>query len=133
MSLGLNVAKLSTGLIQRLNKNDIISLHVWTGQSVNAAGKAGPSYATANGISAQIQPVDNQELKHKDYYNDNAVYKRFYFVNDNIVRGLNRQVQTAGDYIFWGGFSYKIVEYLENFESGWINVIGAQGVDEVTP
>lgn len=133
MSLGLNVARLSTNLVQQLNKNDIIALRSWAAQSVDGAGGSTPTYTTTVGISAQIQPVDTQKLKHKDYYNDNTIYKRFYFVNNNVIKGLNRQIQTAGDYILWNGFSYKIVEYLETFESGWINVIGAQGVDEITP
>lgn len=133
MSLGLNVARLSTNLVQQLNKNDIITLRIWTGQMVALSGRATPSYITTPGISAQIQPVGTQELLHKNYYNDNTIYKRFYFVNNDTVKGLNRQIQTAGDYIFWNGFSYKIVEYLETFESGWINVIGAQGIDETTP
>ncbi len=133
MSLGLNVAKLSTNLIQMLNKNDTVSLRIWTTQDVDAAGSVIAEYVTTTGVSAQVQPVDTQELKHKDYYNDNSIYKRFYFVYNNTVQGLNRQIQTAGDYILWNGFAYKIVEYLENFESGWINVIGAQGVDETTP
>jgi hypothetical protein len=133
MSLGLNVARISTRLIQKLNKNDTITLLSWTGQSVDSSGDPIPTYVTTTGISAQIQPVDTQELKHKNYYNDNTIYKRFYFVNNNVIQGLNRQIQTAGDYILWNGFTYKIVEYLENFESGWINVIGAQGIDEITP
>lgn len=133
MSLGLNIARLSTRLIQKVNKNDLITLYTWTGQSVDSSGEATPSYTATPGISAQIQPVDTQELKHKNYYNDNAIYKRFYFVNNNVVKGLNRETQTAGDYILWDGYTYKIVEYLENFESGWTNVIGAQGIDEITP
>ncbi len=133
MSLGTNIARLSTRAIQKVNKNDIVSLRMWTGQTVDSSGTVTSGYATVTGISAQIQPVDTQELKHRDYYNDNAIYKRFYFVNNEVVKGLNRQTQTAGDYILWNGYSYKIVEYLENFESGWINVIGAQGIDETTP
>ncbi len=133
MSLGLNVARLSTNLVQMLNKNNTVSLRIWTAQSVDSAGSATATYVTTTGISAQIQPIDTQELKHKDYYNDNAIYKRFYFVYNNTVKGLNRQTQTAGDYIIWNGFEYKIVEYLETFESGWINVIGAQGINETTP
>lgn len=133
MSLGLNIARLSTNLIQQLNKSDIVALRTWISQTVDNFGTSVPNYVTTAGISAQIQPVDKQELKHKDYYNDNTIYKRFYFVNNNTVKGLNRQIQTAGDYIIWGGFAYKIVEYLETFESGWINVIGAQGIDETTP
>ena len=133
MSLGLNVGKLAVGLLQQVNKNDTVTLRQWTGQTINLAGIATSAYVTTTGIKAQIQPIGNQELKHKNYYNDNGIYKKFYFVNKEDIKGLNRQIQKAGDYILWNGFAYKIMEYLENFESGWISIIGAQGIDETTP
>ena len=133
MSLGLNVGKLAVGLLQQINKNDTVVLRQWAGQTVDLSGIATSTYTTTTGIKAQIQPVGTQELKHKNYYNDNSVYKKFYFVNKEDVKGLNRQIQTAGDYILWRGFTYKIMEYLENFESGWISIIAVQGIDETTP
>jgi hypothetical protein len=138
MGLGLNIGRLSTNLIQQLNKNELVTIKIWVEQIIDDAGTAVAVYSTITDINAQIQPVsnqlsNNQELKHRNYYNDNTIYKRFYFPYNNPVYGLNRETQTAGDYILWNGYSYKIVEYVENFESQWLHVIGAQGIDETTP
>ena len=131
--LGINLGKIAIDAIQCINKNEFVSVQIWQQQVIDDSGYGTSSYLTLNNISAQIQPVDTQKLMHKDYYNFNSVYKVFYFTHGEVINGLNRQIPTAGDYIFWRGLSYKIVEYPENYESNWIQVIGAQGINETTP
>lgn len=77
---------------------------------------------------AQIQLANNQKLIHKDYYQHNQIYKRFY-INSNTLTGLNRNIGINGDYIIWNNLYYKIVEVNYNFLTGWVNVVGCESSD----
>ncbi len=77
---------------------------------------------------AQIQLANNQKLEHKDYYQQNKIYKRFY-VNSTTLTGLNRNIQTDTDYIIWNSLYYRIVEVNYNFQTGWVNIVGCEDTD----
>lgn len=91
------------------------------------------SYTQVN-MFAQIQlmgrssSAGNQKLIHKDYYQHNQIYKKFY-VSYNNLTGLNRNIGTNGDYIIWNNLYYKIVEVIYNFQSGWVLCIGCESSD----
>jgi hypothetical protein len=80
---------------------------------------------------AQIHLQNTQKLIHKDFYQHNRVYKKFYLNSTNLT-GLNRNLGTNGDYIIWNSLYYKIVEVEYNFNTGWVKVIGAESTDFVS-
>ena len=88
------------------------------------------TYTQYNAI-CQIQLANNQKMEHKHYYQQNTIYKNFY-ISDDSLTGLNRNIDTIGDYIKWHDLYYKIVEVNYNFNSGWIKVTGAESSDLVS-
>lgn len=93
-------------------------------QTVGADGSTSVTYSSM-AASISVQPVYTQDLKGKDYYNQNEIYKRFYIQSTDLT-GLNRNLSTGGDYVQIGSLYYKLVEVPENFDTGWVQVIGAQ-------
>lgn len=108
-----------------------ITLNIFASVTIDNAGHAITTYTTITGIKAQVQLQNNQKLMHKDYFNANKIYKKFYLPSYNLT-GLNRNISTAGDYIICQGLYYKIVEVEENYQIGWVGVIGCESTDEVT-
>lgn len=81
--------------------------------------------------TAQIQLADNQKLEHKDYYQHNGIYKTF-FLNSTNLTGLNRNLGTNGDYVIWNNLYYRIVEVIDNFQTGWVQIVGCESTDFVS-
>lgn len=127
MNLELIISPLINTIVPRLP----ITLNIFNGTTVNDAGLVTPTYTTINNITAQVSLYNNQKLQHKAYFNTNKIYKSFYIQSTNLT-GLNRNLNTTGDYIILQGLYYKIVEVLDNFQVGWVRVIGCESTDEVT-
>jgi hypothetical protein len=79
----------------------------------------------------QIQLANGQKLTHKDYYQESKIYKYFYIAN-NLLTGLNRNLGTIGDYLKWNDLYYKVVEVNFNFNSGWVKVTGCESTDFIS-
>lgn len=127
----MNLLDIAQPAIDNVVPNTAITLQIFGKTTMSDAGKPNSTYTTITGLNANIQPMSSQKLEHKDYYNQNGIYKRFY-LNSNTLTGLNRNLSTAGDYIITGGLYYKIVEVVEPYNTGWIMVIGCQSTDNVT-
>lgn len=126
----MNLLDIAQPLIDNVVPNQAITLNIFQKTVNSSAGKPVTTYTTIS-TNAQVQPVSNQKLEHKDYYNQNGIYKKFY-LNSNTLTGLNRNINTAGDYIILAGLYYKIVEVVEPYGTGWIMVIGCQSSDETS-
>ncbi len=74
-----------------------------------------------------MQLVDKQKLKEIAGYNANTIYKMFWIDNQQIT-GLNRNLSTGGDYIVYNDLKYKIVGIENEYNTGWVAVIGAESV-----
>ena len=107
-----------------------ITLNLFQAATIANDGSATTTYTTVSNITAQVQLENNQRLMHKEYYQQNTIYKRFYIQSTDLT-GLNRNLNTAGDYIVLQGLYYKIVELPQNFQTGWVKVIGAEDTDKV--
>lgn len=126
----MNLETIISSNIQKIVPKRLITLKVFSQTIADNAGIVTTSYTTINNIYAQVQLENKQKLVHKDYFNDNAIYYRFY-IQSNTLSGLNRNLGTAGDYIIMNDLYYKIVEVPENFNVGWVQVIGAQSTDGI--
>lgn len=124
--MNLNLHDTINPLIGSLVNNQSITICLPV-TAQNASYKMVTTYTEATTL-AQIQLANNQKLIHKDYYQQNKVYKRFY-LNSNNLTGLNRNIGTNGDYIKWNNLFYKIVEVNYNFLTGWVNIIGCESTD----
>ena len=127
----MNLELIISSAIQTIVPKQLITLNLYNSSTIDDAGAATTTYTTVDNILAQIQLSDKQKLEHKDYFNQNTIYKTFY-IQSYTLTGLNRNIGTGGDYIIINssGLYYKIVEVIENFSVGWVNVIGAESTDE---
>lgn len=128
----MNLLELNTSLINLVVPDLEITLIIFAGNVVAADGSVTTSYTTINGLMAQVRMEHTQKLIHKNYFNASKIYKKFY-IESSILSGLDRNIGTGGDYIIINnsGLYYKVVEVGENFETGWIMVIGCESTSEI--
>lgn len=122
----MNVNYLASSCLQATYNTMQVQYYQYTGQN-NVMGTVTPTYALPITLDANIQLVDKQKLKHHSYYQETTIYKAFW-INLDTITGLNRNIGTGGDYFIHNGFKYKIVGVENEFNTGWILVICAQGV-----
>jgi len=127
----MNLERIIGDSINRIVPKQLISLNIFDKTITDAMGKVSTTYITYNNLKAQVQLENKQKIEHKDYFNQNTIYKRFY-IQSYTLTGLNRNISTAGDYIIMHGLYYKIVEVVENFLVGWVQIVGAESSDGVS-
>jgi len=123
--MSLNLHNAIRGTLNRVTPEQSIIIKAFVSNS-NIKGVVTPTYNNFNTF-ARIQLTDKQKLIHIMNINLNWIYKNFY-LNSNSLTGLNRALNTAGDFIIHDNINYKIVEVTNNFKTGWISVVGCQGV-----
>jgi hypothetical protein len=128
----MNLEAIISGAINSIVAKQSITLNLYDSVTIDDAGANTTTYTTVSDLLSQIELASNQRLQHKDYFNQNTIYKIFY-IQSSILTGLNRNISTAGDYIIINssGLYYKIVEVIENFNTGWVQVVGAETLGEV--
>lgn len=122
--MGLNLHNTVRGLLNQVTPEQVITIKAFI-SNTNIKGNVTPTYNSFNGL-ARIQLADKQKLLHIMNINLNYIYKNFY-LNSNSLTGLNRALNTAGDFIIHDSINYKIVEVTNNFKTGWVSVVGCQG------
>lgn len=91
----MNLRPLANALTRVTNSNqDILWLQSF-GFTTDAAGKRTPTFAPAQTISAQIQPLSGGDLRHADAQNMQGVLRTVYLYGD--VEGVVRADQKGGD------------------------------------
>lgn len=125
---GMNLESIVSPQITSIVAKTPISLFIYNGYINNAAGNVIPSYIEYDNLYAQVQFENNQNLAHTDGYNQNKIYKRFYIQSFDLT-GLERNLDTGGDYILMNNLYYKIVEILDNFKTGWVCVVGCESTE----
>ena len=121
----MNVEKMITAVISSVVPRKTISIYTFEGQINNDEGDVVPNYSDAFLTTAQVQLTDKQTLEHLDNVNFTKIYKDFR-IQSNTLTGLNRNIQSGGDYIKMDNVYYKIVAVPERFEVGWTWVVGVQ-------
>ncbi len=112
-----------------------VQLYTFAGQT-NVRGTLTETYNGPFTLDANIQfPRGNlfkgsQNLQHVHGYNQTSIYKEFWINNEQIT-GLNRNITTGGDYLIFENLKYKIVQLDEAFRVGWIKLTCVQSEDSI--
>ena len=126
----MNLHNIVRPLITKVTPDLPITLNIFNGNVVDLNGAVTTSYTTISGIKAQVKLENNQKLQHKNYFNATKIYKKFYLPSASLT-GLNRNISTGGDYIILQNLYYKIVEVNENYQVGWIGLVGCESTSEI--
>lgn len=121
---GLNIHKLIGTSLQSITPLHDIIIKMYSGKTKDADCNWIASYDDVS-AQARIQLENTQKLQHIQGLDLTKIYKRFY-LNANVLTGLNRNINSGGDYIYYNGLYYKIIEVKYNFETGWFAVIGCE-------
>ena len=117
----LNLNYIASGALQATYNIVSVQLYTFLAQ-VNTLGILSVTYNAPLTINANVQLANNQELQHIEGYNATKIYKKFWINNDQIT-GLDRNISTGGDYIVFNALTYKIVQVINNFATGWVKII----------
>ena len=117
----LNVNYIASTSLEAIYDRVEVQVYTYLGQT-NTYGVVSVTYNAPFTIHANIQLASNQELRHLDGYNSTKIYKKFWINNDQLT-GLNRNISTGGDYITFNGLTYKIFQVIDDFHTNWIKVI----------
>lgn len=120
-----NLEYFSRRAIQPVVPQSAIAIYIYDQDSTDASGKVTAIWGTPYNTTAQVQLENKQNLTHIDGIDITKIYKRFY-IQSSTLTGLNRNLSTGGDYIQMDGLFYKIIEVVENFKVGWVQVIGCE-------
>lgn len=120
-----NLEYFSRRAIQPIVPQSAIAIYIYDEDSTDASGKVTATWGTPYNTTAQVQLENKQNLTHIDGIDITKIYKRFY-IQSSTLTGLNRNLSTGGDYIQMDNLFYKIIEVVENFKVGWVQVIGCE-------
>ncbi len=130
MNNGMNLHNIVRSAITTVVPDIAIILNVFASVTIDNAGQVTTTYTTISNLMAQVQLQNSQKMIHKDYYQQNKIYKKFYLPSYSLT-GLNRNLSTAGDYIICQNLYYKIVEVDENYQVGWVGVVGCESASNI--
>lgn len=106
-----------------------VQLYTFAGQT-NVRGTLTETYNGPFTLDANIQFTTPEKLRHVNGYNKTSIYKDFWINNDQIT-GLNRNITNGGDYLIFENLKYKVVEVDEAFRVGWIKLTCVQSEDSI--
>lgn len=101
-----------------------VSVHTFAGQ-VNYLGTVTPSYNEPFIVNANIQFSRPERLRYVRGYNESLIYKDFW-INEEELTGLNRNISTGGDFLVFEDLKYKVVDVDEKFRVGWVRLTCVQ-------
>jgi hypothetical protein len=127
---GLNLELMIKPIINTIVNRKPVQLYIYTGQTVGANGVVARNYAAVINTTAQVQHATPRMLEHINNIDITKIYKDFR-IQSSTLTGLNRNINDSGDFIIMNSLYYKIVGFPENFDTGWVWVIGCEspGVD----
>ncbi len=121
---GINLQDQVTPMITAIIPEYPVTLHIYEGKTNDEYGNVTTNYTTINTF-AQMQLTKQQDLVLIDGVDLTKVFRDFRLQSITLT-GLNRNLQSGGDYIQWGNLYYRIVALPENFLSGWEWVTGEE-------
>ena len=127
----MNLHRINQKSIQATTPFQPVQLVTYAGKSFNM-GDDTPVYNPPIEIMANIQLANKQSLQHLEGFNASLIYKRF-FINA-VITGLNRNISSGGDYLLWTEpntgvqLKYKVIEVKNQFNVGYTEVIGQEGI-----
>jgi hypothetical protein len=111
----LNLRGLANSVTQVVNPNETVEVFRSTGFTIGAGARQVPTYAAGVPALAQVQALDNDDLKHLEGLNIQGVIKAIYLYGE--VAGVVRPNQIGGDIIKRNGGTetWLVVKVIE----GW--------------
>ena len=121
----MNLHDIASSVIHTVNPFQTITIVPREDYTVNDYGEATPLEKESYEIQAQVQPIDSDDIKFINNYNQSSEYKAFWVSAE--VFGLNRPMVKGGDKVIWQGRTYFVTDVPEEwFEtSGWVHFIGS--------
>lgn len=116
----MNVNYIASSFLQAVYQKVQIQLFLFLSQT-NLFGIVQTQYSLPINIDANVQLMTNQQLEHVDGYNQTKIYKNFWINNDQLT-GLDRNINTGGDYLTQNNLVYKIIGVQNNYSTGWVLV-----------
>lgn len=114
----MNVNYIASTALQATYSQVTVQIYIFMGQT-NTLGALTETYATPLSAQANVQLMTNQQLQHIEGYNQTKIYKNFWINNDQLT-GLNRNITTGGDYLNLDGLIYKIIGVQNNYQTDWV-------------
>lgn len=114
----MNVNYLASSALQATYSTVPIAIYLFTGQT-NTLGTMTETYSAPVTVQANMQLMTNQQLQHVEGYNQTKVYKNFW-INNDALTGLNRNITTGGDYLIWNSLTYKVIGVENNYLTNWV-------------
>lgn len=121
---GINVNYIAGNALKATYPQVQIQWYKYTGQT-NVMGIVTTSYNAPVTFSANVQLANAQELQLLDGYNSTKIYKKFW-INNQTITGLDRNISSGGDYLVYNSLTYKIVQVIDQFNTGWVKVFGVE-------
>ena len=121
----MNLHEIVSNAINSINPFQSITITPRGSYSVNDYGEAVVTEGTSYTILADVQPVNSEDIKFINNYNESTIYKAFW-VSANTF-GINRPMARAGDKVVCNGNIYYITSMPEDWYEtvGWSHFIGA--------
>jgi len=107
-----------------------------TGYTTSADGSQVPTYAAAQSVPIQVQPLSKSDLRHVEMLNLEGVFRVVYGFNN--AQGVNRPSQMGGDLFTFaqepGGTPqvWLVTDVPETWGTGWYRVIVCLQTDVIT-
>lgn len=114
----MNVNYIASSALQATYSTVPVAIYTFLGQA-NVMGTVTPTYNAPVNVMANMQLMTNQQLEHVEGYNQTKVYKNFWINNDQLS-GLDRNITTGGDYLIWNALVYKVIGVENNYHTNWV-------------
>lgn len=126
----MNLHEIASSAITAINPFQRIVITPRGDYTVNEYGETTVIEGEPYEIMADVQPVNSEDIKFINNYNQSSIYKAFW-VSANAF-GLNRPMMRSGDKIEWNGHKYYVTSMPEDWYEtcGWSHFIGALQLDE---
>jgi len=121
----MNLHEIASNAISSINPFQSITIIPRGSYTVNDYGETIVSDGESYSILADVQPVNSEDIKFVNNYNESTIYKAFW-VSANTF-GLNRPIARAGDKVICNGKTYYVTSMPEDWYEtvGWSHFIGA--------
>lgn len=121
----MNLRGIANAATQLINPNITVTVKRSTGFTVGAGGRQVPEYAAPIAGPAQLQALDNDDLKQLDGLNIQGSIRAIYLYGT--VAGVLRPNQTGGDVITIGAETWLVTKVLETWPDWTKAAIVLQG------
>lgn len=120
----MNLHEIVSSAINSINPFQQIEVVGREDYTVNEYGEAVPVEKPAIKYMAQVQPINSEDIKFINNYNQSSEYKAFWVSAD--VSGLNRPLLKGGDKVICNGKTYFVTNMPEDWYEtvGWNHFVG---------